>query len=80
MLERLPAPSSGGLYLANNNKDTLLISTDPAHSLSDSLGQKIGDKIKKVDGVENLNALEISAEKALSRLKIEYKDELKETL
>lgn len=69
--------SSGGLYLANNNKDTLLISTDPAHSLSDSLGQKIGDKIKKVDGVENLNALEISAEKALSRFKIEYKDELK---
>jgi arsenite-transporting ATPase len=69
--------SGSGLYLANNNKNTLLISTDPAHSLSDSLGKEIGDEIKQIEGVENLSALEISAEKALSEFKMEYDTELR---
>lgn len=69
--------SSAGLYLANNNKNTLLISTDPAHSLSDSLGKKVGDEIKQIEGVDKLSALEISAEKALSKFKIEYDAELR---
>ncbi|MBI5188254.1 MAG: ArsA family ATPase [Nitrospirae bacterium] len=68
--------SSAAIYLSRNNK-TLLFSTDPAHSLSDSLGQKIGDEIKDVKGVENLSALEISAEKALSEFKMEYEDEIR---
>src|SRR4030042_245115 len=83
--------SSTGLYLANNNKNALLISTDPAHSLSDSLGQKIGDEIhpvrcllsngvKQIEGVDKLSAIEISAEKALSRFRIEYEDELRRLL
>ena len=83
--------SSAGLYLANNNKNALLISTDPAHSLSDSLGQKIGDEIhpvryllsngvKQIEGVDKLSAIEISAEKALSNFKIEYEDELRRLL
>jgi len=67
--------SSAGLYIANNNKNTLLISTDPAHSLSDSLGKEIGDEIKQVE--DKLSAIEIRAEKALSDFKIEYEDELK---
>lgn len=71
--------SSAGLYLAKHFK-TLLFSTDPAHSLSDSLGQKIGDEIVTVKGVENLSVLEISAEKALSKFKAEYKDEIKKIL
>ncbi len=69
--------SSAGLYLANNNKNTLLISTDPAHSLSDSLGKEIGDEVKQIEGVDKLSAIEISAEKALSKFKIEYEDELR---
>src|SRR4030065_1313293 len=69
--------AGAGLYLADNNKNALLISTDPAHSLSDSLGQKIGDKIKQVEGVDKLSAIEISAEKALSKFKIEYEGELR---
>jgi len=72
--------SSAGLYLANNNKNTLLISTDPAHSLSDSLGKEIGDGVKQIEGVDKLSAIEISAEKALSRFKIEYEDELRRLL
>jgi arsenite-transporting ATPase len=72
--------SSTGLYLANNNKNTLLISTDPAHSLSDSLGEQIGDEIKQIEGIDKLSAIEISAEKALSNFKIEYEDELRRLL
>jgi len=82
--------SSTGLYLSKEFK-TLLISTDPAHSLSDSLGQKIGDEIhpvrcllsdgiKEVKGVKNLSALEISAEKALSKFKMRYESPIKEIL
>lgn len=69
--------ASAGLYLANNNKNTLLISTDPAHSLSDSLGKDIGDEVRQIEGVDKLSAIEISAEKALSKFKIEYDAELR---
>ena len=71
--------SSTGLYLAKDFK-TLLVSTDPAHSLSDSLGQKLSSEIKEIKTVKNLSALEISAEKALSKFKVEYEDEIKKIL
>jgi arsenite-transporting ATPase len=69
--------SSAGLYLAKEGFKTLVISTDPAHSLSDSLGQKIGDEIKGVEGVKNLSALEVNAQKALSRFKVKYEAQIK---
>ncbi|MEK7742023.1 MAG: ArsA family ATPase [Nitrospirota bacterium] len=68
--------TSTALYLAKDFK-TLLFSTDPAHSVADSLGLKIGDEIKEVKGIKNLSALEISAEKALSMFKIEYDVEIR---
>ncbi len=71
--------SSTGLYLSKDFK-TLLISTDPAHSLADSLGQEIGGEIKEVKGVKNLSALEISAEKALSKFKIRYESQIRKIL
>lgn len=71
--------SGTSIYLAGYFK-TLLISTDPAHSLSDSFGQKIGDEITEVKGVRNLSALEISAEKSLSRFKAEHDHEIKKIL
>jgi len=71
--------SSTGFYLAKDFK-TLLISTDPAHSLSDSLGQEIGSEIKEVKGVKNLSVLEISAEKALSKFKIKYEAQIRKIL
>lgn len=69
--------SCAGLYLAKNGKNTLLVSTDPAHSLSDSLGREIGSEIKQIKGVDGLSAMEISAEKALSKFKIEYDVEIR---
>ncbi len=71
--------SSTGLYLSEDFK-TLLISTDPAHSLADSLGQEIRGEIKEVKGVKNLSALEISAEKALSKFKMRYESQIKKIL
>jgi len=38
-------------------KRTLLVSTDPVHSLVDCLGQEIGDEITRVERAENLYAL-----------------------
>jgi arsenite-transporting ATPase len=72
--------ASTALYLAEKGVKTLLFSTDPAHSLSDSLGQKIGEQIKQVKGVENLDALEISAEKSLVEFKREHEEEIREIL
>jgi len=44
----LAAASALHLALSNPEKKVLLFSTDPAHSLSDSLNQPIGDKITAV--------------------------------
>jgi arsenite-transporting ATPase len=71
--------SSTGLYLSKEFS-TLLISTDPAHSLADSLGQEIGDEIREVRGVKNLSALEISAEKVLSKFKMQYESQIRKIL
>jgi len=68
--------ASTALYCAQGTK-TLLISTDPAHSLADSLGQDIGDTIRPVKGVENLSALEVKAEKAMTGFKTRYEKEIK---
>jgi len=67
---------STALYLAQDFK-TLIFSTDPAHSLADSLGQKLGDQPKEIKGVQNLSALEVNAENALSKFKTEHEDEIR---
>ena len=71
---------SAGLYLAKKDTKTLILSTDPAHSLSDSLGEKIGDEIKEVKGIKNLSVLEVSAEKAFSKFKIRYESQVRKIL
>ena len=68
--------SSTGFYLAGRYK-TLLISTDPAHSLSDCFGQRIGDAVTGIEGVRNLSAIEVSADKALRQFKAKYGDEIR---
>jgi len=58
-------------------KKTLLVSTDPAHSLADCLGQEIGDEITMVEHARNLYALEISADKTLQEFKQQYRSEMR---
>ncbi|MFA5819232.1 MAG: ArsA family ATPase [Bacteroidales bacterium] len=67
------------LALSENFK-TLLISTDPAHSISDCLEQQIGFKVTKVKGVDNLSAIEVVADEALSVFKAAHQSELKKLL
>jgi len=62
---------TSALYLAGKRPEQriLVVSTDPAHSLSDSLSQEIGDNITPIAGVDNLFALEIDAPKRMEELK-----------
>jgi len=60
------------LARGNEGKKILLFSTDPAHSLSDSLDQEIGNQITPVAGAAGLFALEMEATELLEELKQEY--------
>jgi len=62
------------LEAAKQGKKVLVFSTDPAHSLSDSFGCNIGDKITKV--AKNVYALEIDAQKLFNQLKEGYREEI----
>ena len=64
----------------SENFKTLLISTDPAHSISDCLEQQIGFTVVKVDGSANLSAIEVVAEEAFSKFISEHRNELKKLL
>ncbi|GLV59277.1 arsenic transporter ATPase [Dictyobacter sp. S3.2.2.5] len=65
--------------LARQHK-VLLFTTDPAPSLADSFGQKIGSEPVAVEQVSNLFAMEIDASKVLKEFKEEYGSEILEIL
>lgn len=65
-----------GIYMASHGKKTLVLSTDPQHSLSDSFDQEVGYEITPIKGVNNLYAMEIDAEKLLK----EWREENREAL
>ncbi len=71
--------SAAALHLAERFK-TLLFSTDPAHSLADSLGQKLCDQQQEVKGAKNLSALEANAENALAKFKTEHERQMRNIL
>jgi len=53
--------SSSAIWAAEQGRNTLIISTDPAHSLGDSLGMELAPgEPTPVTGVKNLTALEIN--------------------
>ena len=51
----------------------LVFSTDPAHSLSDSFDELVGESRKKVAGVRNLDAMEIDPGRWFEDLKNRYR-------
>ncbi|MCF8308422.1 MAG: ArsA family ATPase [Bacteroidales bacterium] len=56
---------------------TLLISSDPAHSVSDTLEQDIGFKLQTVKNFGNLSAIEIVGDKAFAEFKKQHEPQLK---
>lgn len=65
--------SATALWLAKQGKNTLLVSTDPAHSLSDSLEVTIGPY--PVEITENLHAIEIDPDMAMEQKQRELKNQ-----
>ncbi len=61
------------LARANPAEKILVFSTDPAHSLSDSFDEEIGESKNAVAGVENLDAMEIDPGKWFEELKQRYR-------
>lgn len=62
------------LHFALNGNKTLIISTDPAPSLSDLFEIKIGEKETQIS--ENLYAIELSFDEVLRRWKEKFGDEI----
>lgn len=67
------------LELAKEKK-VLIFTTDPAPSLSDSLGQVIGNHPTAITGTQNLFAMEINAEQVLKEFKDQYSSEILDIL
>ncbi len=60
--------AAAAIWAAEHGRETLIISTDPAHSLSDSLNQDVsGGEIKIVQGVDNLFAMEVNPRKEFQK-------------
>jgi arsenite-transporting ATPase len=60
------------IWIANHGKKTLIVSTDPAHSLTDSLETRVGPTPTLI--IPNLYALEIDPEIAMARQQAEIKN------
>lgn len=56
--------ASAAVEKARSGLKTLIVTTDPAANLSDIYEQEIGHKETKIEGVENLYAMEIDPDKA----------------
>lgn len=70
--------AASGLHMAKSRPDlnVLIFSADPAHSLSDVFGVAIGDKITAIEGLDNLEAIEIDGAALLEDLKRELKNDI----
>ncbi len=57
--------ASLAVKMADEGKNTLIISIDPAHNLGDVFGMKLSDRKKEV--IEKLYALEVDVEKLINK-------------
>jgi arsenite-transporting ATPase len=65
--------SAYALKCARAGLDTLVVSTDPAHSTSDVFDQQFSDDPAPVEGVESLDAMEIDPDEEVERHLMETK-------
>ncbi|MGH9903760.1 MAG: TRC40/GET3/ArsA family transport-energizing ATPase, partial [Pyrinomonadaceae bacterium] len=79
------AAAAAALALAESDEGArvLVFSTDPAHSLSDSFDEKVGELKRGVAGLKNLGGMEIDPARRFEELKERYRkwtDDLFESL
>lgn len=60
---------ASGVHYADQGKKTLIVTTDPAANLSDVFEQEIGHKVTKINGIDNLYAMEIDPDIATAEYK-----------
>ena len=56
------------IWTASQGLNTLVVSSDPAHSLGDSFGQQIGNVPTPIEGVANLWAVEMDPRQTMAKL------------
>tara|TARA_B100000214_G_scaffold369404_1_gene342417 strand:+ start:93 stop:1319 length:1227 start_codon:yes stop_codon:yes gene_type:complete len=59
---------STAIWLANSGLKTLIVSSDPAHSTSDSFEQELGSEPTKINGYENLWGIELDPENRIESI------------
>jgi len=64
-----------GLAQRNGDRSVVVLSIDPAHSLGDSLGQELGDEPRQVDGLANLQAIELEPARHWQQFKADWEAE-----
>ncbi|ELZ12386.1 arsenite-activated ATPase ArsA [Natrinema thermotolerans DSM 11552] len=67
-----------GLKCARDGHRTLVVSTDPAHSVTDVFDQPFGDSPRPVEGVDRLEAMQIDPEDEVTRHLDEIRQDLSE--
>ena len=67
-------------WLADNDYETLLVTTDPAPNLSDIFGQEIGHEVTAIDDIENLSAIEIDPDTAAEEYRQETIEPMRQLL
>ncbi|HSI71075.1 MAG TPA: TRC40/GET3/ArsA family transport-energizing ATPase, partial [Gillisia sp.] len=68
------------IKLADEGKKVLLVSTDPASNLQDVLQSEVYDKVKPVNGVQNLWAINIDPEISAEEYRTRVTEPLKQIL
>ena len=69
--------AAAAIGLARQGKRTLLVSTNPVHSLSGLFGKDMLGKHVPIDGVANLWAYEIDTRQSIERSKVEIRDKIR---